>query len=76
MSKDQVQHVLPISQLLKSKSQGEICHVFFFYIQRSKLVTKLHFAKASKTYNYLVFSTNSTNIYYERKGKTWAQMQT
>lgn len=35
----------------------------FFYIQRSKFViTKLHYAKASNTYNCLVFSTNLRNI--------------
>jgi hypothetical protein len=35
----------------------------FFDIQRSKLViVKLHYAKASKMYNCLVFSTNLGNI--------------
>jgi hypothetical protein len=39
-----------------------------FDIKISKLnVTKLHFAKASKTYNYLVFSTISRNIFCEKK---------
>ncbi len=44
-----------------------------FDIQRSKLVAKLNFAKTNKTYNCLIFSTNSRNIFCENyflEGKT------
>ncbi len=52
-----------------------------FDIQRSKFVlAKLHYAKVSKTYNYLTFSMNLGSISCEknskRKEKPWTQMQT